>query len=81
MAIEITNDELSEILENTAEEIEEEDKELLKYIALAIGFDIAVFANRINKQIALYRTTGIGDAEISRLLATDLQSNVRIFGY
>ena len=81
MAIEITNDELSEILENTAEEIEEEDKELLKYIALAIGFDIAVFANRINKQIALYRTTGIGDAEISRLLATDLQSNGRIFGY
>ena len=81
MAIEITNDELSEILENTAEEIEEEDKGLLKYIALAIGFDIAVFANRINKQIALYRATGIGDAEISRLLATDLQSNGRIFGY
>ena len=52
MAIEITNDEIEEILNNIDQEIEEEDRSLLAFLALTIGFDIAVFANRINKQIS-----------------------------
>ena len=80
MAIEITNDEIEEILANIDEEIEEEDRSLLAYLALFIGFDIALFANRINKQIAILRATGISDTAISGLLADDLATNGRIFG-
>jgi len=80
MAIEITNEEIEEILANIDEEIEEEDRSLLAYLALAIGFDIALFANRINKQIAILRETGISDAAISGFLANDLATNGRIFG-
>ena len=80
MAIEITNDEIEEILANIDEEIEEEDRSLLAYLALFIGFDIALFANRINKQIAILRESGISDAAISGLLADDLATNGRIFG-
>ena len=80
MAIEITDEELEEILGSIEGNIEEEDKNLLGYIALAIGYDIGVFANRINKQINILRATGIADAEIARLLSTDLQTNGRIFG-
>lgn len=80
MAIEITNDEIEEILNNIDQEIEEEDRSLLAFLALTIGFDIAVFANRINKQIVTFRETGISDAGIAGLLATDLANNGRIFG-
>ena len=80
MAIEITNEEITEILDNIDETIEEEDKALLGYIALAIGYDIAVFSNRVNKQVALFREAGISNSEISRLLANDLATNGRIFG-
>ena len=80
MAIEITNEEIEEILKNLDESIEEEDKSLLGYLALAIGFDIALFANRVSKQITLLREAGLADAGIARLLANDLATNGRIFG-
>ena len=80
MAIEITNEEINEALESIENNVEEEDRELLKYLALSIGFDILVFATRINRQVALYGATGISNAEVSRILATDLQANGRIFG-
>ncbi len=62
MAIEITNEEINEALESIENNVEEEDRELLKYLALSIGFDILVFATRINRQVALYGATGISNA-------------------
>ena len=80
MAIEITDEEINEILDNFEEEVEETDKSLLGLLAIGIAFDISIFTTRISRHIEILRGTGVSEESIRGILSTDLASHGRIFG-
>ena len=71
-------DNLEEFLD--AEEIEEQDEQTLLWVALGLAYGIDVLATRIEREIAVLRGSGIGDAAIVQILSDDLRTNGRIFG-
>ena len=80
MAIEITDEEINQILDNYEEEIEETDRSLLGLLALGIAFDVDILATRVARHIAILRATGVSSEGIAGILLNDLQSHGRIFG-
>ena len=80
MAIEITDEEINQILNNYEEEIEETDRSLIGLLALGIAFDVDILATRIIRHIAILRGTGVSDEAIAGILFNDLRSHGRIFG-
>ncbi len=78
---EILNDEeIDEILGNFENEATEEDEQLLLWIALGIGYDIAIFATRLEREIAILRATGTTESSILDILQRDYNTRGRIFG-
>ena len=63
-----------------AEEIEQQDEDILLWIALGLAFGIDIFNTRIEREIAILRGSGIGDREIIRILDSDLRTGGRSFG-
>ena len=80
MAIEITDEEINQILNNYEEEIEETDRSLIGLLALGITFDVDILATRITRHIEILRGTGVSDEAIAGILFNDLRSHGRIFG-
>jgi hypothetical protein len=80
MAMEITDEEINEILDEFEEEIEETDRSLIRLIALGIVYDIFVFKARIDKTINVLRGTGMSEDGIRSVLANDLSNHESIFG-
>ena len=80
MAMEITDEEINEILNEYEEEIEETDRELIRLIAVGIIFDVLVFKARIDKTVQLLRGSGMSEAGIGAILADDLSTHGAIFG-
>tara|TARA_Y100000310_G_C20187100_1_gene580799 strand:+ start:66 stop:593 length:528 start_codon:yes stop_codon:yes gene_type:complete len=80
MAIEITDEEINEILNTFEEELEENDRSLIRLIALGIAFDIAVFTTRIERLATTLRGTGVSQEAIFGILASDLATHGAIFG-
>ena len=62
------------------EEIKEEDREILLWIALGLAYGIDIFVTRIEREIAVMQSAGMGRGDIARVLAFDLDSNGRVFG-
>ena len=71
-------DNLEEFLD--AEEIEQQDEDTLLWVALGLAYGIDVLATRIEREIAILRGSGVGDAAIVQILSDDLRNNGRIFG-
>ena len=80
MAIEITNEEIDQILDNYEQEIEETDRDLLGLIALGIAFDIAIFAIRVERASQTLRAAGVSEQSILGILSEDLSTHGAIFG-
>ena len=80
MAIEITDEEINEILDEYEEELEENDQNLIKLIALGVAFDIAIFATRIERLVLTLRGTGVSNEALTGILAADLSTQGPIFG-
>ena len=80
MAIEITDEEINEILNEYEEGLEENDQNLIRLIALGVAFDIAVFTTRIERLVLTLRGTGVSNEAIISILATDLSTHGSIFG-
>jgi len=80
MAIEITDEEINEILDEYEEELEENDQNLIKLIALGVAFDIAIFATRIERLVLTLRGTGVSNEALTGILAADLSTHGPIFG-
>ena len=80
MAIEITDEEINEILNEYEEELEENDQNLIRLIALGVAFDIAVFTTRIERLVLTLRGTGVSDEALAGILAADLSTHGPIFG-
>ena len=76
----LTDEEVNEILSKFEGEATQDDENLLLWIALGIGFDISIFATRIEREIAVLRAAGTTDRAISQILQRDLATNGRIFG-
>ena len=62
------------------EEIEEQDREILLWITLGLAYGIDIFITRIEREIAILRSAGMGESSILGVLASDFSSNGRIFG-
>ena len=71
-------DNLEEFLD--AEEIEQQDEDTLLWVALGLAYGIDVLATRIEREIAILRGSGVGDAAIVQILSDDLRAGGRIFG-
>ena len=71
-------DNLEEFLD--AEEIEQQDEDTLLWVALGLAYGIDVLATRIEREIAILRGSGVGDAAIVQILSDDLRDGGRIFG-
>ena len=80
MAIEITNEEIDQILDEYNEEIEETDRNLLGLIALGIAYDIAIFAVRVERAVQTFRAAGVSEQSIFGILSEDLSNHGSIFG-
>ena len=80
MAIEITDEEINEILNEYEEGLEENDQNLIRLIALGVAFDIAVFTTRIERLVLTLRGTGVSDEALAGILAADLSTHGPIFG-
>ena len=76
----LTDEEVNEILTKFEGEATQDDENLLLWIALGVGFDISIFATRIEREIAVLRAAGTSDEAIRGILRADLQSGGRIFG-
>ena len=63
-----------------AEEIEQQDEDTLLWVALGLAYGIDVLATRIEREIAVLRGSGVGDAAIVQILSDDLRAGGRIFG-
>ena len=63
-----------------AEEIEQQDEDTLLWVALGLAYGIDVLATRIEREIAILRGSGVGDAAIVQILSDDLRDGGRIFG-
>ena len=75
----LTDEEVNEILTKFEGEATQDDENLLLWIALGVGFDISIFATRIEREIAVLRAAGTSDEAIRGILRADLQSGGRIF--
>ena len=62
------------------EELEEEDQAIFAWSAFGISFAIDGFVQEIRSEIRKLRAAGITNAEIGRILASDLELGGRIFG-
>ena len=80
MAIEITDEEINEILNEYEEGLEENDQNLIRLIALGVAFDIAVFTTRIERLVLTLRGTGVSNEALAGILAADLSTHGPIFG-
>ena len=80
MAIEITDEEINEILNEYEEGLEENDQNLIRLIALGVAFDIAVFTTRIERLVLTPRGTGVSNEALAGILAADLSTHGPIFG-
>ena len=80
MAIEITDEEINEILNEYEEGLEENDQNLIRLIALGVAFDIAVITTRIERLVLTLRGTGVSDEALAGILAADLSTHGPIFG-
>lgn len=80
MAIEITDEEINEILNEYEEGLEENDQNLIRLIALGVAFDIAVFTTRIERLVLTLRGTGVSNEALAGILAADLSTHGSIFG-
>ena len=56
------------------------DREVVRWVAQILGYDIEIFGQRIRQQIEGLANAGVSEQSIARLLDTDLKSNGRIFG-
>ena len=63
-----------------AEEIEQQDEDTLLWVALGLAYGIDVLATRIEREIAILRGSGVGDAAVIQILSDDLRDGGRIFG-
>ena len=63
-----------------AEEIEQQDEDTLLWVALGLAYGIDVLDTRIEREIAILRGSGVGDAAIVQILSDDLRAGGRIFG-
>tara|TARA_R100000808_G_C2148375_1_gene156516 strand:- start:1005 stop:1511 length:507 start_codon:yes stop_codon:yes gene_type:complete len=68
------------ITEENQEALEKGDENILLWATLGISFGIDIFVTELEREVALLRASGIGEAEISGILGRDLKSNGRIFG-
>ena len=80
MAIEITDEEINEILDEYEEGLEENDQNLIRLIALGVAFDIAVFTTRIERLVLTLRGPGVSNEALAGILAADLSTHGPIFG-
>ena len=80
MAMEITDEEINEILDEFEEEIEETDRSLIRLIALGIMYDIFVFTARVDKTIQTLRGSGMSEEGIRGVLINDLSTHGSVFG-
>ena len=76
----LTDEEINEILNKYQGEVTEEDKRLLQWIALGLGYDISVFAARVEREIAVLRAAGATESGIIGAIRRDYETNGRIFG-
>ena len=69
-----------ELTEEIAQNLEQEDEDILLWATLGISYGIDIFITRIEREVALLRNAGITDAAILDILGNDLATNGRIFG-
>ena len=68
------------ITEENQESLEKGDESILLWATLGVSFGIDIFVTEFEREIALLRAAGVGEAEIGGILGRDLSSNGRIFG-
>jgi|TARA_R100000789_G_scaffold54871_1_gene53591 hypothetical protein len=61
-------------------EFDAKDREVIRWVAQVLGYDIQIFGQRIRQQIEGLASAGVSKQSIARLLDSDLKSNGRIFG-
>ena len=76
----LSNEEINEILDQYEGEVTEEDKQLLLWIALVLGYDISIFSARIEREITVLRASGTTELGIIAAIRRDYETNGRIFG-
>ena len=69
-----------ELTEEIAQNLEQEDEDILLWATLGISYGIDIFVTKIEREVALLRNAGVGTGAISDILSTDLTTNGRIFG-
>lgn len=60
--------------------LDDKDREILLWVALGLSFDVRIFSERFNQEIARLRRAGVNEQSIIGVLSTDLSSQGRIFG-
>jgi len=60
--------------------LDDKDREILLWVALGLSFDVRIFSERLNQEIARLRRAGVNEQSIIGVLSTDLSSQGRIFG-
>ena len=76
----LSDEEINEILDRYEGEVTEEDRRLLLWIALGLGYDISIFSARIEREIAVLRASGTTELGIIGAIRRDYETNGRIFG-
>ena len=71
---------VNENIEETQENLNEEDENTLLWATLGVGFAIDVIVSRVEQQINIFRQAGMSDVGIIESLGTDLDTRGRIFG-
>lgn len=66
--------------EHLKEQLDEQDRRILLWVALGLSYDARIFSERLAKEIEYLRRSGVSEQSIIGLLDRDFRGRGRIFG-